>query len=320
MAAFVRRSASSMRGLYGRDSKLQSVRKRVFVTCKMLLMSIKMDLMARDMARASRRFAKADPDHPVPSEPRALSEGLELRLDRRYGRAVVEPEAGFDERMGKATVDRLLAHRSVRRYRQKELEPGTLELLIAAAQSAASSSNLQLWSVVNVTDPELRRGLSLVAGDQEQVRKAAPFLVWVADLHRAGAIARIANRGPRLPGIVFGGRCRCGAGCAECSGRRRGARARHGLHRGVAQSSGAGERTARSAQTSLCRLRVACRLGSKTTGFERWLNDSSRAVRSALRGTVLGSARSRRSTLAHRAWRAASLMWRAPSCRTLDLG
>lgn len=158
-------------------------------------------MVTPDTAPASRRFAKSDPNHPVPSERRHLSEGLELRLERRYGRAVVEPEAGFDESIGKATVDRLLSHRSVRRYQQKELEPGTLELLIAAAQSAASSSNLQLWSVVNVTDPELRRGLSLVAGDQEHVRKAPLFLVWVADLHRAGELAR--SRGLQIEGLNY---------------------------------------------------------------------------------------------------------------------
>ena len=155
----------------------------------------------RDTAPVSRRFAKSDPHHPLPSEGRHLSEGLEQGLDRRYGRAAVEPEAGFDERTAKAAIDRLLAHRSVRRYRQKELEPGTLELLVAAAQSAASSSNLQLWSVVNVTDPELRRSLSLVAGDQEHVRQAPLFLVWVADLHRAAELAR--SRGLPIEGLDY---------------------------------------------------------------------------------------------------------------------
>lgn len=87
------------------------------------------------------------------------------------------------------TLARLFAHRSVRRYQQQELEPGTLELLVAAAQSAASSSNLQLWSVLSVEDPESRRALSEVAGNQAHVRQCPLFLVWIADLHRAGKLA-----------------------------------------------------------------------------------------------------------------------------------
>jgi len=158
-------------------------------------------MIPADTAPASRSFAKSDPQHPAPSERRGPSEGLALRLDQRYGRAAVAAEPRFDEHAAAATLDRLLSHRSVRRYQQKELEPGTLELLIAAAQSAASSSNLQLWSVVNVVDPELRQALSLLAGDQVHVRKAPLFLVWVADLHRTGELAR--SRGIQSDGVNY---------------------------------------------------------------------------------------------------------------------
>jgi molecular chaperone Hsp33 len=39
-------------------------------------------------------------------------------------------------------LDTVLSHRSVRAFTPETLAPGTLELLVAAAQSAASSSNL----------------------------------------------------------------------------------------------------------------------------------------------------------------------------------
>jgi nitroreductase len=129
----------------------------------------------------------------------SASEGIESRLQHRYGVAAFEIEARVGRRSALSTLDNLLSHRSVRRY--TELEPGTLELLIAAAQSAASSSNLQLWSVVNVEDPELRRELSLLAGDQAHVRKAPLFLVWIADLHRASELARL--RGLASEGLDY---------------------------------------------------------------------------------------------------------------------
>ena len=58
-------------------------------------------------------------------------------------------------------ISSLLTHRSVRSYLSKPLPKGTLETLIAAAQSAASSSNLQLWSVVAVEDPARKERLSV---------------------------------------------------------------------------------------------------------------------------------------------------------------
>ena len=50
----------------------------------------------------------------------------------------------------------ILSHRSVRAFSPAPLPPGTLQQLVAAAQSASTSSNLQTWSVVAVEDPEPR--------------------------------------------------------------------------------------------------------------------------------------------------------------------
>jgi nitroreductase len=83
-----------------------------------------------------------------------------------------------------ATLDLLLAHRSVRSYLPKPLPDGTLETIVAAAQSAATSSNLQTWSVVAVTDPDARRKLAAVAANQRHVMECPLFLVWLADISR----------------------------------------------------------------------------------------------------------------------------------------
>lgn len=85
----------------------------------------------------------------------------------------------------------LLDHRSVRSYRAEALPDGTLETLIAAAQSASTSSNLQTWSVVAIEDQGRKDRLSQLAGDQEHVRTCPLFLVWLADLSR---LARVASQ------------------------------------------------------------------------------------------------------------------------------
>lgn len=110
-------------------------------------------------------------------------------LAERYGPAGAGLPVAWNE-----VLAGLLAHRSVRAYRPDPLPPGTLETLVAAAQSAASSSNLQTWSVVAVEDPATKRRLSAVAGGQRHVVEAPLLLVWLADLSRLEAIGRRQER------------------------------------------------------------------------------------------------------------------------------
>ncbi len=95
----------------------------------------------------------------------------------------------------------LLGHRSIRSFLPTPLRPGTLDLLVAAAQSAATSSNLQAWSVVAVEDPARRSRLSKLAGSQKHVVDAPLFLVWVADLARLADIAT--SEGVEIEGIHY---------------------------------------------------------------------------------------------------------------------
>ncbi|UGT63156.1 NADPH-dependent oxidoreductase [Nocardia asteroides] len=80
-------------------------------------------------------------------------------------------------------------HRSVRRYLPDPVPEDVLRLLVSAAQSAPTSSNLQVWSVVAVRDPERKARLARLAGDQEQIRQAPLLLVWTADLARLRGLA-----------------------------------------------------------------------------------------------------------------------------------
>jgi nitroreductase len=101
---------------------------------------------------------------------------------RRYGAAVPPPG------VWNATLDLLLAHRSVRHYTNDPLPHGALEAALAAAQSASTSSNLQLWSVIAVADAGRKQRLSVHAANQAHVAKAPLLLVWLADLARLRAL------------------------------------------------------------------------------------------------------------------------------------
>jgi len=92
------------------------------------------------------------------------------------------------------TLDLLLAHRSHRAFLPQPLPEGALETIIAAAQSASTSSNLQAWSVVAVTDQERKNRLADLAGGQQHIRDCAVFLVWLSDLSRLQELARLNGR------------------------------------------------------------------------------------------------------------------------------
>ena len=82
------------------------------------------------------------------------------------------------------TIANMLNHRSVRAYSSQPLPTETLETLVAAAQSAATSSNLQVWSVVAVQDQGRKDRLAALAGNQAHISACPLFLVWIADLSR----------------------------------------------------------------------------------------------------------------------------------------
>ncbi|WP_160119609.1 NADPH-dependent oxidoreductase [Rhodovarius lipocyclicus] len=94
-----------------------------------------------------------------------------------------------------SVVEHLLNHRSVRAYLPDALPEGALETALVAAQSAASSSNLQVWSVIAVKDKERKARLAAVTGNQKHILDAPLLLVWLADLSRLGRIAEARGLG-----------------------------------------------------------------------------------------------------------------------------
>jgi nitroreductase len=81
-------------------------------------------------------------------------------------------------------LELLLAHRSHRNYLDQPLPPGALETIVAAAQSASTSSNLQVWSVVAVQEEERKTRLADLAGGQQHIRDCKLLLIWLCDLAR----------------------------------------------------------------------------------------------------------------------------------------
>lgn len=92
------------------------------------------------------------------------------------------------------SLDLLLAHRSHRNYLPQQVPSGALETIIAAAQSASTSSNLQVWSVVAVEDTQRKSRLADLAGGQQHIRDCPLLLVWLCDLARLELIGKEKGR------------------------------------------------------------------------------------------------------------------------------
>jgi len=114
-----------------------------------------------------------------------------MSISDRYGDV-----AALQALRSNAVIDGLLAHRSVRAYLPDPLPEGTIETLVAAAQSAPTSSNLQVWSVVAVEDPDRKAGLAALAGNQKHILEAPLLLVWLIDFDRLTQIGAAAERTP----------------------------------------------------------------------------------------------------------------------------
>lgn len=129
------------------------------------------------------------------THPAIAADGKDQALAARYGAAV--PKAGpWNDH-----IALLLSHRSVRGYLPDPVPPGTLETLVAAAQSAATSSNLQTWSVVTVEDPKVRTELARIANNQKHIEECPLFLVWCADLSRLERLGQA--EGVTLEGLPY---------------------------------------------------------------------------------------------------------------------
>ncbi len=86
-------------------------------------------------------------------------------------------------------IQQITSHTSVRSYRPDPLPPGALEVLVTAAQSASTSSNLQTYSIVAIEDAERRRLFAELTRNAH-VADAPLFLVFCPDLHRLEVVCQ----------------------------------------------------------------------------------------------------------------------------------
>ncbi|UII56671.1 oxygen-insensitive NADPH nitroreductase [Cytobacillus spongiae] len=88
-------------------------------------------------------------------------------------------------------IETLINHRSIRSFEDKALTQEQIELIVRSAQAASTSSYIQAYSIVGVTDPSKKKRLAELAGNQPYVERNGHFFIFCADLYRHDQIGRM---------------------------------------------------------------------------------------------------------------------------------
>lgn len=90
-------------------------------------------------------------------------------------------------------IETLLSHRSIRHFEDKPLTKEQIETIVVSAQAASTSSYVQAYSIIGVSNPEKKKILAELSGNQKYVEKNGHFFVFCADLYRLETAAAMEN-------------------------------------------------------------------------------------------------------------------------------
>lgn len=82
------------------------------------------------------------------------------------------------------TIDTMLSHRSIRKFKPGAIPSQDIQTAMKAGQAAATSSAVQPYCVIHVTDSTKRQAIADLAGPQQKVHDCGAFFVICADLRK----------------------------------------------------------------------------------------------------------------------------------------
>lgn len=112
----------------------------------------------------------------------AIEKGL---TQGRYG---LELEIPTDVPDG---VQALLNRRVIRKYKSDPISEQTMALLLSAAQSAPTKSNLQQYSIVIIRDPDVRDAVAELVPSMPWMKTAPVIAIFLGDVRRIRRLAEI---------------------------------------------------------------------------------------------------------------------------------
>lgn len=122
-----------------------------------------------------------------------MEQSIAELIERRFG---MPAEAGRD-RPAQGTIAAMLAHRVHRRFTAQAVAEETMQVLLAAALSAPSKSDLQQATVIRVREAALREQINALTPGMPWIAQAPEYLVFCGDNRRHRRIAEL--RGKPFP-------------------------------------------------------------------------------------------------------------------------
>lgn len=82
------------------------------------------------------------------------------------------------------TIDELIKRQSVRIYTKKKISKKDKDIIFKASVNAPSAGNMQLYSIIDVTDQEIKNKLAKLCDNQDFIKNAKMVLVFCADYQK----------------------------------------------------------------------------------------------------------------------------------------
>lgn len=97
-------------------------------------------------------------------------------------------------------LQQLYARKSVRAFEETEITPQEKQAILQAAFEAPSAGNQQLYTILDITDSDLKQALSETCDHQPFIAKAPMVLVFCADCQKWLDAFSACGCAPRRPG------------------------------------------------------------------------------------------------------------------------
>lgn len=96
-------------------------------------------------------------------------------------------------------IKQLIERRSLRRFSDEAITPEEKHLILEATVNAPTAGNMQLYSIIDVTDEELKQKLAVLCDNQPFIAEAKMMWIFVADYQKYYNAFRYLDLNPRHP-------------------------------------------------------------------------------------------------------------------------
>lgn len=98
------------------------------------------------------------------------------------------------------TISQLCARKSVRAFEEREISAEDKNMILQAAMEAPTAGNQQLYTILDITDQNVKEQLAVNCDNQPFIAKAPLVLIFCADCAKWLEAYRLAGCSPRRPG------------------------------------------------------------------------------------------------------------------------